>query len=63
MATIRQAFGEETVTRTQKLQTHWDRKKARQVKSEVKSMHFIYFDIKGIVHKEFILAGQTINSA
>jgi hypothetical protein len=25
-------------------------------------MLFIFFDIKGIVHKEFILAGQTVNS-
>jgi hypothetical protein len=28
----------------------------RQVKSNVKSMFIIFFDIKGIVHKEFILA-------
>jgi hypothetical protein len=35
----------------------------RQVKSKVKSMLILFFDIKGIVHKEFILAGQTINSA
>jgi hypothetical protein len=38
-------------------------KKARQVKSRVKSMLIILFDIKGIVHKEFVLAGQIINSA
>jgi histone-lysine N-methyltransferase SETMAR len=38
-------------------------KKAQQVKSKVKSMLIIFFDIKGIVHKEFILAGQTVNSA
>jgi hypothetical protein len=31
--------------------------KARQVKSKVKSMLIISFDIKGIVHKEFILTG------
>jgi hypothetical protein len=34
-------------------------KKAKRVKS----MLFIFFDIKGIVHKEFVLAGQTVNSA
>jgi hypothetical protein len=32
-------------------------KKARQVKSKVKSMLIIFFDIKGIVHKEFVLTG------
>jgi hypothetical protein len=35
---------------------------ARQVKSKVKSMLIIFFDIKGIDHKEFVLAGQTVNS-
>jgi hypothetical protein len=38
-------------------------RKAIQVKRKVKSMFIIVFDIKGIVHKEFILAGQTVNSA
>jgi hypothetical protein len=33
------------------------------VKSKVKSMLIIFFDIKGIVHKEFVLADQTVNSA
>jgi hypothetical protein len=37
-------------------------KKARHVKSKVKSMLIILFDIKGIVHKELVLAGQTVNS-
>jgi hypothetical protein len=37
-------------------------KKARQVKSKVKSMLIIFYDIKGTVHKDFILAGQTVNS-
>jgi trehalose-6-phosphatase len=36
-------------------------KKARQVKSKVK--YIIFFDIKGIVHKESVLAGQMVNSA
>jgi hypothetical protein len=38
-------------------------KKARQVKSKVKSMLIIFFDIKGIVHNEFVLADQTVNFA
>jgi histone-lysine N-methyltransferase SETMAR len=38
-------------------------KKARQVKSKVKSMLIIFFNIKGIVHKESFLAGQTDNSS
>jgi hypothetical protein len=38
-------------------------KKVRQVKSEVKSMLIIFFDIKGIVRKEFVRAGQTVSYA
>lgn len=38
-------------------------KKARQVMSKVKRMIIIFLDIKGIVQKELILAGQTANSA
>jgi hypothetical protein len=50
------------MTRTQKVETQQDQK-ARQVKSEVKIMLLILFGIKGIVHKEFVLAGQTVNSS
>jgi hypothetical protein len=32
------------------------------VKSKVKGIFIIFFDIKGSVHKEFILAGQIVNS-
>jgi hypothetical protein len=32
-------------------------KKVRQVKNKVKSMLIIFFDIKGIFHEEFALAG------
>jgi hypothetical protein len=34
-----------------------------QAKSKVKSKLIISFEINEIVHKEFILAGQTVNSA
>jgi hypothetical protein len=36
--------------------------KTWQVKSKVKSMLIIFFDIKRIVHKEFVLAGQAVSS-
>jgi hypothetical protein len=36
-------------------------KKARKAKVKVKSMLIIFFDIKGIVHKTFVLAGQTVS--
>jgi hypothetical protein len=39
-------------------------KKARQAKSKFqKSMLIIFFGIKGIIHKTFALACQTVNSA
>jgi hypothetical protein len=37
-------------------------KKARQVKSNVKSMIITIFDITRNVHKEFVRTGQTVNS-
>jgi hypothetical protein len=32
------------------------------VKSKVKSIFIIFFDIKGIAHEEYVLAGQTVKS-
>jgi hypothetical protein len=45
-----------------KIQTH-RLEKVRQVKSKFKSMLIIFFNIKRIAHEEFVLAGQTVNSA
>jgi hypothetical protein len=41
----------------------WRPKRARQVKSKVKRILVIFFDIKGTAYKEFILADQIANSA
>jgi hypothetical protein len=38
-------------------------KRARQVKSEAKSIINTVFEIKRVVHKELVLARQTVNSA
>jgi len=38
-------------------------KKARQVRSNIKSILICFFDQKGIVHKEFVRPGQTVNAA
>ena len=36
-------------------------KKARQVKSNIKTMLIAFFDTDGLVHHDFILTGQTVN--
>jgi hypothetical protein len=67
--------GDESLTygydpETKQRSSQWKRlnsprlKKVRQVKKKkTKSMLIIFFDIKGIDHKEFSLAVQTVNSA
>lgn len=37
-------------------------KKARMSKSRVKTMLIVFFDVRGIVHHEFLPQGQTVNS-
>lgn len=37
-------------------------KKARQVRSATKSMLIVFFDIKGVVHREFVPSDRTVNS-
>jgi hypothetical protein len=63
---IRQEFGEESMSRALVFEynawfrAEWRRKKAREVRSKVKSMLIIFFGINGIVHKEFVMVGQTV---
>jgi hypothetical protein len=67
LAMIRQASGKESMSHIWVFE--WKSlyllgpKKPRRVKCKVRSMLIISFDIKGIVHREIILAGQTVNSA
>jgi len=42
-------------------QIHRGRKKARQVRNNVEFMLIVFFDIQGIVNKEFVPPGQTVN--
>ena len=37
-------------------------KKTRKEKSKIKSMLIWFYDSKGIIHKEFVLTGQTVNA-
>jgi hypothetical protein len=66
LAMIRQIYGEERMSSIQvfecKRPNRMRLKKVSQVKSKIKSMLIIFFGTKGIIHKEFILAGQTANS-
>jgi hypothetical protein len=36
-------------------------KKARRVRSKVKAMLIVFFDMEGIVHYEYVPEGQTVN--
>jgi transposase len=36
--------------------------KARKSRSKIKTMLIIFFDIRGVVHHEYILASQTVNA-
>jgi hypothetical protein len=64
---IRQAFREDSMSDIQvfewKCPNSLRLKVLNQVKSKVKGMQIIFFHIKGIVHKEFILPDQTVNSS
>jgi hypothetical protein len=53
---IREAFGDESISRTEEAQTHCDRKGQSRACSSFSLIS------RGFAHKEFVLAGQTLNS-
>lgn len=60
-------FGYDPETKRQSAEWHTPAspkpKKARMSKSRVKTMLIVFFDAKGVVHKEFVPQGQTVNAA
>jgi hypothetical protein len=61
MAMIRQAIGEERMSREWKVQTQRERK--GETGEQQSQEHAHHLCIKGIIHKEFVQACQTVNSA
>ena len=47
----------------QRRPSFWKTKKARMSRSKVKTMIIVFFDSRGIVHKEFVPPGMTVNQA
>ena len=68
---LKTAFGEQATGRfqTKTQSSQWKSlgsprpKKSRQVRSNIKSMLICFFDQKGIVNKEFVPPGHTVNVA
>jgi hypothetical protein len=54
---------EKNMNRTRKVQTHRERKSKDRWRAKWRACSSLFFDIKASVHKEFVLAGQTVNSA
>jgi hypothetical protein len=63
MVMIGQAFGGRNYKPYEESPNSPRPKKVRKVKSKVKSMLIIFFDIAGIVQKEFVLTGKKVNSS
>jgi hypothetical protein len=62
LAIIRQVFREDRMSRTQKVQAETKKKeKCNRRRPKSKACSSFFFDMKGIVRKEFVLAGQTAN--
>jgi hypothetical protein len=53
---IRQAFGQESMSRAWEVQIHQDRKRKKKKRAN-------FIDTNGSVHKEFVPECQTIDSA
>jgi hypothetical protein len=60
---VKQAFGEESMSCTQKVKTTRDRKILDSRRAKSRACSSFSFTTKGIVHKKFTLAAQTANSA
>jgi hypothetical protein len=63
MAMIGQVFGEESTSSTRASEWHAQFRADQVRRDRFKSMPIIFFDIKGIVNKEFVLEGHKVNSA
>jgi hypothetical protein len=61
LAMARQMFREESMSSQWKRLTETENGETSEEQSQ-KSMLIIFVDIKGTIHKEFTLAGQTVNS-
>jgi hypothetical protein len=60
---VKQAFREKSVRHIRVFEWHARFREDRKLQDRWKAKLIIFLDIKEIVHKEFVLAGQTVNSA
>jgi len=58
---LKEAFGDNVLGKMQTCEWFKLPKKARQFQSNVKSMSMCFFDNEGIMHKESVPSGQTMN--
>ena len=55
---LQQVYGDERLSRTQVFVANL---KAQMSKSKFKAMMIVFFDIRGIVHIDWVPEGQTVN--